>query len=163
MVLFKIGMASFEIGVLLGLNGFFIFLLEMPLIKWLESTKYSKIGLTLIGLFLTILSFYALNISSWTGILIVGMLFMTIGEMIAFPFSNAFAMDRAKKGKQGEYLSMYVMSFSIAHIFGHNAGLRLVDSFGYTNTWYIMIALGAIGILLLYYLKRILISKNELS
>ena len=156
-------LTEFEIGVLLGLNGFFIFLLEMPLIKWLESTKYSKIGLTLIGLFLTILSFYALNISSWTGILIVGMLFMTIGEMIAFPFSNAFAMDRAKKGKQGEYLSMYVMSFSIAHIFGHNAGLRLVDSFGYTNTWYIMIALGAIGILLLYYLKRILISKNELS
>ena len=156
-------LTEFEIGVLLGLNGFFIFLLEMPLIKWLENTKYSKIGLTLIGLFLTILSFYALNISSWTGILIVGMLFMTIGEMIAFPFSNAFAMDRAKKGKQGEYLSMYVMSFSIAHIFGHNAGLRLVDSFGYTNTWYIMIALGALGILLLYYLKRVLISKNELA
>jgi predicted MFS family arabinose efflux permease len=143
-----------EIGILLGLNGFFIFVLEMPLIKWLEKTKYTKIGLTIFGLLLTALSFSVLNLTSWIGILLIGMLFMTVGEMIAFPFSNAFAMDRAKKGKQGEYLSMYVMAFAIAHIFGHNIGLRLIDNFGYNNTWYIMLGLGCIGILLLMYLKR---------
>jgi predicted MFS family arabinose efflux permease len=153
-------LTELEIGLLLGLNGFFIFLLEMPLIKWLEQTKYTKVGLILFGLLLTALSFYVINLTSWAGILIIGMLLMTIGEMIAFPFSNAFAMDRAKKGKQGEYLSMYVMAFSIAHIFGHNVGLRLVDSLGYDNTWYIMLGLGFIGILLLMYLKRRL--KNEI-
>ncbi|WP_339757222.1 MFS transporter [uncultured Winogradskyella sp.] len=152
-------LTELEIGLLLGLNGFFIFLLEMPLIKWLEQTRHTKTGLILFGLLLTALSFYVLNLTSWIGILIIGLLFMTVGEMIAFPFSNAFAIDRAKKGKQGEYLSMYVMAFSIAHIFGHNAGLRLVDSVGYNNTWYIMVGLGFIGILLLMYLKRIL--KNE--
>ncbi|WP_179022459.1 MFS transporter [Winogradskyella forsetii] len=147
-------LTELDIGILLGLNGFFIFLLEMPLIKWLEQTKNTKIGLTLLGLLLTMVSFYVLNLTSWIGILAVGMLFMTIGEMIAFPFSNAFAMDRAKKGKQGEYLSMYVMAFSIAHIFGHSAGLRLIDNYGYNNTWYIMVALGFLGILLLLYLKQ---------
>ena len=152
-------LTEFEIGVLLGLNGFFIFLLEMPLIKWLEQTRFTKTGLMLFGLLLTVISFYVLNLTSWIGILLLGMLFMTVGEMIAFPFSNAFAIDRAKKGKQGEYLSMYVMAFSFAHIFGHNAGLRLVDSVGYNNTWYIMAGLGCIGILLLMYLKRVL--KNE--
>jgi len=150
-----------EIGLLLGLNGFFIFVLEMPLIKWLEQTGYTKIGLMLFGLLLTAISFYVLNLTSWIGILLVGMLFMTVGEMIAFPFSNAFAMERAKKGKQGEYLSMYIMAFSIASIFGHNMGLRLADSIGYNNTWYIMIGIGFIGILLLIYLKRVL--KNELA
>lgn len=149
-------LSELEIGILLGLNGFFIFLLEMPLIKWLEQTRHTKIGLMLFGLLLTAISFYVLNLTAWVGILIIGMLFMTVGEMIAFPFSNAFAMDRAKKGKQGQYLSMYIMAFSIAHIFGHNAGLRLVDSIGYNNTWYIMAGLGLIGILLLMYLKRIL-------
>lgn len=153
-------LTELEIGLLLGLNGFFIFVLEMPLIKWLEQTRYTKVGLMLFGLLLTALSFYVLNLTSWIGILFIGILFMTVGEMIAFPFSNAFAMDRAKKGKQGEYLSMYVMAFSIAHIFGHNAGLRLVDSLGYNNTWHIMVGLGFIGILLLMYLKHIL--KNEL-
>ena len=152
-------LTEFEIGVLLGLNGFFIFLLEMPLIKWLEQTRFTKTGLMLFGLLLTVISFYVLNLTSWIGILLLGMLFMTVGEMIAFPFSNAFAIDRAKKGKQGEYLSMYVMAFSFAHIFGHNVGLRLVDSVGYNNTWYIMAGLGCIGILLLMYLKRVL--KNE--
>lgn len=154
-------MTELEIGLLLGLNGFFIFVLEMPLIKWLEQIGLTKVKLMIIGLLLTILSFYVLNLTSWIGILLIGMLFMTIGEMIAFPFSNAFAMDRAKKGKQGEYLSMYVMAFSIAHIFGHNAGLRLVDSYGYNNTWYIMVFLGFIGVLLLLFLKQLL--KNEVT
>ncbi|WP_296385915.1 MFS transporter [Winogradskyella sp.] len=153
-------LSEFEIGLLLGLNGLFIFILEMPLIKWLEHSRYTKVGLMIIGLILTALSFYVLNLTSWVGILLIGMLLMTIGEMIAFPFSNAFAMSRAKKGKQGEYLSMYVMSFSIAHIFGHNAGLRLVDHFGYNYTWYIMLGLGLIGILLLLYLKRSLKKEN---
>lgn len=155
-------LTELEIGLLLGLNGFFIFVLEMPLIKWLEDSRFTKVGLMLFGLLLTVLSFYVLNLTHWIGILLIGMLFMTVGEMIAFPFSNAFAMNRAKKGKQGEYLSMYVMSFSIAHVFGHNAGLRLVDRFGYNTTWYIMIGLGILGVSLLIYLRKILATKNEL-
>ena len=91
------------------------------------------------------------------------MFFMTIGEMIAFPFSNAFAMQRAKKGNQGEYMALYSISFSIAHIFGHNAGLQLVDKLGFDNTWYIMTILGLFCALLLWFLKRYLKSKNELS
>tara|TARA_B100000809_G_C15109752_1_gene520123 strand:+ start:951 stop:2162 length:1212 start_codon:yes stop_codon:yes gene_type:complete len=156
------GLTELEIGLLLGLNGFIIFVLEMPLIKWLDGSHFTKIGLMLFGLFLTALSFYVLNLTHWIGILFIGMLFMTVGEMIAFPFSNAFAMDRAKKGKQGQYLSMYVMAFSIAHVFGHNVGLRLVDHYGYNTTWSIMVALGIIGALLLVYLRKILTTENEL-
>jgi len=48
---------------------------------------------------------------------------MTIGEMIGFPFSNAFAMDRSKREKKGQYLAMYVMAFSIASVFSHNGGI----------------------------------------
>lgn len=156
-------LTELDIGLLLGLNGFIIFILEMPLIKYLEDSPYSKIGLIMFGLILTTISFFVLNLTSWIGILIIGMLFMTVGEMIAFPFSNAFAMDRSRRGKQGEYLAMYVMSFSIAHIFGHSIGLRLVDLLGYENTWHIMIALGGVGVLLLLYLKKILSIENKLK
>jgi len=55
------------------------------------------------------------------------------------------------------------MAFAIANVFGHSGGLRLVASFGYDNTWYIMGGLGILGILLLMYLKKVLISKNELT
>ena len=148
-----------EIGLLLGLNGFTIFLMEMPLIAYLEKSNYTKIGLTLFGLLLTVLSFYVLNLTSWIGILVIGMLLATLGEMIGFPMSNAFAMQRSKRGKQGQYLAMYVMAFSIASIFGHNTGLQIASCYGYTFTWYVMCGLGFIGILLLVYLRLILKKK----
>ena len=83
-------LTELEIGLLMGFNGFFIFIFEMPLISWLETKNNSKIKLVLIGLFLVALSFIILNTTSWVGILIVGILLMTIGEMVAFPFSNSF-------------------------------------------------------------------------
>ena len=149
-------LSELQIGLLLGMNGFLIFLFEMPLIHWLEKHKYDKIGLTLLGLLLTILSFIVLNLTLWIGILIISTLLMTIGEMIAFPFSNAFAMDRSKRGKKGQYLAMYVMAFSFSSVFGHNGGLQLIDKIGYDNTWNIMSGLGFLGVLLLIYLKYLL-------
>ena len=47
---------------------------------------------------------------------------MTVGEMLAFPYSNAFAMQRAKKGHPGEYMALYSIAFSLAHVFGHKLG-----------------------------------------
>ncbi|WP_242203765.1 MDR family MFS transporter [Aestuariivivens insulae] len=147
-------LTELEIGILLGMNGFAIFVFEMPLIKWLENTRNTKTGLMLFGGILTALSFVVLNFTSWSGILIVGMVLMTFGEMIAFPFSNAFAIDRAKKGNQGEYMALYSISFSIAHIFGHNAGMQMIDNIGFNNTWHIITLLGAVCIFLLFILKR---------
>lgn len=148
-----------EIGLLFGLNGFFIFLLEMPLIKWLEDSNKSKSFLMMFGLLLTALSFGVLLITPWVGILIVGILLMTIGEMIAFPFSNAFVVERSKRGKQGEYMAFYTISFSIAHIFGHSSGMQLIDNIGFNNTWTVVSILGFIGVVCLLILMRVL--KNE--
>ncbi|OEJ98890.1 MFS transporter [Flavivirga aquatica] len=156
-------LTELEIGIILGMNGFIIFALEMPLIKWLENTTYTKSGLILFGALLTGLSFIILNTTSWTGILITGMLLMTFGEMIAFPFSNAFAMDRAKKGNQGEYMALYSIAFSIAHIFGHNAGMRMVNYFGFDNTWYVITLLAALCIFLLFILSQYLNRKKKLK
>lgn len=145
---------EFEIGLLLGLNGFIIFVFEMPLIKWLEETNYSKVFLILVGLVLVGISFLVLNITSWVGILTIGMLFMTIGEMITFPFSNAFVIDRAKKGNQGQYMAWYSISFSAAHIFGHNSGMQMVDKIGFDNTWLIITGLAFLSILMAWILMK---------
>lgn len=149
-------LTEFEIGILLGLNGFLIFVFEMPLIKWLENTRFTKTSLMLFGAVLTGLSFIILNFTNWVGVLLIGMLLMTFGEMIAFPFSNAFAMERAKKGNQGEYMALYSISFSIAHIFGHNLGLQMIDKLGFDNTWFIITGLAAFCIFLLFFLRQYL-------
>ncbi|WBX71748.1 MDR family MFS transporter [Tenacibaculum retecalamus] len=148
-------LSELEIGLLMGMNGFLIFLLEMPLIKWLEESKYSKERLMFVGLFLTGISFLVLNLTGWVGVLIIGMLFMTIGEMIAFPFSNAFVMERAKKGNQGEYMAYYSIAFSLAHIFGHNSGMQLVAALGFDKTWWIITIMTIIGLFFLWMLSRV--------
>lgn len=155
-------LSEFQIGLILGINGLLIFIFEMPLIKWLENTKYTKLGLMYFGAVLTGLSFLILNFTSWSGVLIIGMVLMTVGEMVAFPFSNAFAVNRAQKGNQGEYMALYSMSFSIAHIFGHNAGLQMTASFGFDNTWYIVSSIAALCALILFVLNRNLNSKRLL-
>ena len=143
-----------EIGLILGLNGLLIFIFEMPLIKWLENTEYTKLGLIFFGAILIGSSLLILNLTTWSGILVLGMILATIGEMIAFPFSNAFAVDRARKGNQGEYMALYSMSFSIAHIFGHNAGLQMTAILGFDNTWYIISTIALICALVLFVLNR---------
>ena len=156
-------LSELQVGLLLGANGFFIFLFEMPLIKWLEKTKNTKVSLILFGCFLTGISLIILNLTQWSGILIVGMFLMTVGEMIAFPFANAFALDRAKRGNQGEFMAMYAMAFSVGSIFGHNTGLHLAEDVGFDNTWYIMSALAVIGVLLLLALKLFMKKKNNVK
>ena len=163
-------LTELQIGLLLGLNGFLIFIFEMPLVKWLESTKYTKLSLMFMGAVLTGLSLLILNFTAWSGILIIGMLLMTFGEMITFPFSNAFVTERAKKGNQGEYMALYSVSFSIAHIFGHNGGLQMTSRWGFDTTWYIISGIASLCALLLFLLnerlkqtKKIRFWQNKIS
>jgi predicted MFS family arabinose efflux permease len=146
-------LTEFQIGVIMGFNGGLIFILEMPLIKWIERQSFSMAGLMFIGAVLTGLSIVVLNLTGWVGIIVVGMLLMTIGEMIAFPFSNAFAMERSKRGNKGAYMAMYSISFSVSHIFGHNFGMQMIEKYGYSMTWYFVSFLALLCMILLFILK----------
>ena len=157
------GLQEQQIGLLLGLNGFLIFVFEMPLIAFLESKNWSQVGNVITGLLLVGLSFLLFLITPWAGILVIGMTVATLGEMIAFPFGNAFALRRAKLGRQGAYMGLYSMSFSLSHIFGHNSGMQLVAALGYNSTWIVMIFVTGIAFLLLYYVRRKVKSETSAS
>ena len=125
----------------------------MPLIQLLDRGRpTSIIKLIIVGIVFITLSYTVFLVTSWSGILIIGMLLMTIGEMIAFPFANTFALKRSKGKKQGEYMALYSIAFSIAHIAGHNSGMQLVRSFGYPTTWSIIIGLLLFSTILLGFL-----------
>ena len=63
------------IGWLLFINGATIVIFEMPLIAWLDRKKISKTMATFWGIFFLGLSFLVLNFTSWSGVLVIGMLF----------------------------------------------------------------------------------------
>ena len=145
-----------EIGLLLGLNGLTIFLFEMPLIKFMENRKHTATGYVILGTILTGFSFLVINLTDWVGILMVGMLLATVGEMIGFPFSNSFALNRSDGKKRGSYMALYSIAFSVSHIFGHNSGMQLIDKFGFEFTWYTMFGLALFACSLLLILKSLL-------
>lgn len=146
-----------EIGWLMSLNGILIFLIEMPLVSFYENERFSKFRILVVSTLLFALSFFVLNMSNWVGVLTIGMFLMSVGEMLNFPFLNSFAMDRAEKyNNQGDYMALFTMSFSIAHIFAHNSGMQLIDNFGYELTWYIMGALLLVSVLFLVWLRNII-------
>ena len=150
-----------SIGLILALNGALIVVFEMPLIAWLQHKKWSNIQNTILGLVMTGVSFVFLFWDFWVGLVVIGMIIATFGEMISFPFSNKFALDRSKLGKQGAFMGLYTMSFSVAHIFGHNGGMQIIEHFGFRNTWLFLIALTLIAWLLLFIVHRLL--KKEKS
>lgn len=135
------------IGLLMGFNGLLVFVFEMPLIKYLEARKKHPLYFASLGVLMLLISFLVFNLNHWTGWLWIGMFWMSIGEMYAFPFANAFAMERAKRGKLGQYMGLYTLSFSISHILGHNSGMQLIHFYGYPLTWWFFTGLCIVGLL----------------
>jgi predicted MFS family arabinose efflux permease len=149
-----------EIGLLMAINGFLIFVFEMPLIHYIENKLLDKLKIVTWSLVLFSLSFIILNVTSWVGILIVSMLFITLGEMLAFPFTNNFAMIRAPEGKEGRYLALYSMAFSFAHIFSAKTGMEMIDRFGFEANWFLMGSLGLLSVILMIWLRGTLKTKK---
>jgi len=153
-------MGEDSIGLILALNGILIVIFEMPLIAWMDKKNLSNVQSTIVGLLMTGASFVLLLWETWIGIVVIGMVIATFGEMISFPFSNKFALNRSKLGRQGAYMGVYSMSFSVAHIFGHNSGMQITAQFGFKATWIFLIGLTLIAWLLLYIVRRMLITEK---
>lgn len=154
------GLSEDTIGYILFLNGIMIVFLEMPLIAWVEKLGMTKITATIVGIIFLALSFIVLNVSDAFIVLIIGVLLMTVGEMIGSPFANALALDMAPKGRKGSYMGLYSMSFSISHIIGHNAGMNAIYNFGYDNTWYAMFILLLLGAIIILFLPNMIKNLN---
>jgi predicted MFS family arabinose efflux permease len=146
-------MTEKEIGILLGFNGILIFIVEMPLIHYLEKKNSNSLYYVFIGAVFLLFSFLIYQIGHHSSLLWIGMVFMSIAEMIAFPFANSFALNRSKRGYTGQYMALFSIAFSIAHVFGHNIGFQLINKFSFETAWWWIILLGSIMTLLFFILK----------
>jgi len=141
----KFGLSEFQTGLLMTLNGLLIFSLEMPTVGFLERKAFPKIRIIIVGSFVMASSFFLLLINFWAGILVVSMVCISIGEVLTFPFSNAFALSRAPRGQEGRYMALYTMSFSLAHIVSSKLGFEIITRFGYQTNWLFMACMGVLA------------------
>ncbi|NRT12690.1 MFS transporter [Flavobacterium sp. 14A] len=157
----KFGLSEFQTGLLMTLNGLLIFALEMPIVSYFERKQKGKMKIIFWGSLMMGLSFYALLIDVWAGMLVISMVFISIGEIFAFPFSNAFAMGRAPLGHEGRYMALYTMSFSLAHIVSSKAGLGIIADYGYQTNWLVMGTFGVIAALCCLWIQKLLRFENK--
>jgi len=149
-------LTEFHTGLLFFLNGLLIVLFEMPMVHWIEKSKIEETKLILFSSILMAISFFVLLFDAWAGILIISMLLITFGEMIGFPYTNAFAMKRAKSGNEGRYMALYSMSFSLAHIVSPKLGLDIVAKYGYNVNFVLIGIFGLLAILLSVWLRNVI-------
>lgn len=141
-----------KIGLILALNGFIIFALEMPIVDYIDK-KVNHLYLIILGVVLFGLSFFVLTLSHTLIMVIISMILISIGEIFCFPFSNTYALNIAKKGNQGEYMAFYAMTFSAAFIVGP-LGMYLVNLYSFDFLWYIATLVLVVSVLLLLLLKK---------
>ncbi len=131
----ELGFSEDQYGWLMLANGLIIAMLEMPAVYILEQ-HFKRMPLVIAGYFLFALAYFALLIPGlWVVGLIVFILAISIGEIIGFPFSNAFALSRSSEDRRGEYMGMYSMAFSIAFILASTLGTRIAENLGFTMLW----------------------------
>lgn len=157
----KFGLSEFETGLLLSLNGILIFMFEMPIVSIMERKQVNRMKIIFWGAFLISLSFYVLLMDAWVGILGISIIIITFGEILSFPFSNAFAMGRAPRGQEGRYMALYTMSFSLAHIVSSKVGLEIIGSFGYATNWFLMGSFGVVAMLFNLWLQRLVQAEKK--
>ena len=145
---------EFKIGVVLFLNVAIIVVFEMPLLNFLEKRSILGTKYIIISCVLLCISFLVLYQNYWIGILIISLIIITLSEMLGFPYTNRFALGRAKEGLEGSYMAMYAMSFSLAHIFSPKIGLSIIHHYDYQVNWLVTGSYGLLGVLLSYWLHH---------
>jgi predicted MFS family arabinose efflux permease len=148
------GLSEKAIGILMGFNGFLVFIIEMPVVHYLEKKKKGELLFVFYGAILLFFSFLVLQIGHHVALLWIGMALMSFAEVIAFPFANSYALKRSHRGLVGQYMALFSLSFSIGHIFAHNSGFQMINYFGFSITWIVIAAICLIVIFILYQIKQ---------
>lgn len=136
-----------QIGLFMLLNGVIIVIFEMPLIYILEK-RYDRLNLIILGFAMVGFSFLLYNLSQlWLLVILTSILFISIGEVFSFPFSNSFALSRATTGRRGQFMGLYTMAFSFAFIISPSLGMWIAERHGYAALWYFMSGLSLLACL----------------
>jgi predicted MFS family arabinose efflux permease len=129
-----------KIGLLLGLNGLLVVLIEMPLVAALEGKK-KTFSFIIRGAICLPIAFFILLFGK--GLIFWSLLYtliITLSEIMAMPFMMNIALSRPTKERRGEYSSLYAISYGISNIVAPILGLYIADHYGF-NTMFVVLIL----------------------
>ena len=69
----------------------------------------------------------------------------TLGEMLVLPLTNTVVAERAAAGRQGSYMGLYTMAYSVAFVIAPLGGTWVYERLGSEVLWF---GLGGFGVVL---------------
>ncbi|MFD4658455.1 MDR family MFS transporter [Kitasatospora sp. NPDC058444] len=135
------GIAPSEYGLVIGLNGLLIVVLQIPLTRWMEGR--SRTGLLIASCLLTGWGFGLAALagsSAWLFALSVAV--WTVGEILHTPVMMGMVAELAPTHGRGRYQGVHSLSWSLASFLGPAGGGLLLQYAGPAALW---TACGVVG------------------
>ncbi|MDA9347035.1 MFS transporter, partial [bacterium] len=122
-----------QIGFFFGINGALVFILEMPLVQYVDKRKIIMkamvAGSVMIGFGLLALISQSYILLS----LAVFLLLSGVGEIVNFPFISTTALKRATDQNSGKMLAMTSVMFSISLIIAPPLGTMILEEYAHVG------------------------------
>ena len=138
-----LGFSPATFGLLFSLNCLLIVVFEIPLNA--ATAHWSHRRTLALGAILSGAGFGAMAFARDFWSLAATVVIWTLGEMLFFPASAAYATDIAPDARRGEYSGLYTMVFSIAFGIGPWAGTVVLERVGARVLWGATFLLGVIA------------------
>ncbi|WP_165483157.1 MFS transporter [Legionella genomosp. 1] len=138
-------------GFLMALNPLIILLFQKTIIRF--STKNEVLSIA-IGLALFALSFLTLNFSPTFLIVLLSIVFLTVGEILTVTHAQSVAFGFAPKNKRGKIIGLYKATYSLTKVCGSYCSGIIIQNYSYGHLWGMSSCLGIVGgLLVLNYYK----------
>ncbi|MFD7454640.1 MDR family MFS transporter [Kitasatospora sp. NPDC059827] len=128
------GITATEYGLVIGLNGLLIVILQIPLTRWVEGR--SRTGLLIASCLLTGWGFGLAALagsSAWLFALSVAV--WTVGEVLSTPTMMGLVAELSPAQARGRYQGVYSLSWSLALFLGPGVGGVVLQYFGAGVLW----------------------------
>jgi predicted MFS family arabinose efflux permease len=144
-----------QIGMANALNAILIMVIEMPLIFRIENKK-SAMWFVRLGIMLYGLAYLAFLLpTNWAVLAVILYMFpISFGEIFVMPFSTSWATKRSGTARQGQYMGLYGMAYSVSNVIAPFIGTQVIAAFGYSALWVLMLAMSAVAFLGFWYLEQ---------
>ncbi len=139
------GWSERQIGFMAALNGIIVFMVEMPLIYRIERHR-SPLYFVRIGLILYALAYLAFQVPPggiWSALLYT--VAISFGEIFVMPFSSNHVYGSMGASRQGQYVALYTMAYSVANIIAPLLGTQVIAAWGYSSLWYLLAAIAGLA------------------
>jgi predicted MFS family arabinose efflux permease len=126
-----------QIGGLIALNGFIVFLLEMVIVYKIGN-KIAAWKLIIGGMIMLGFSFSLLNLGFGMSYLIGAMIILSVAEIFVMPYQATVTVKRAGLYNRGAYMGLFTLSYSIGFVLAPVLGTMVIDNHGFNTLWWLV-------------------------